>query len=254
MRGFYGRFADFYDRLMDDVDYDAWADSVCALFGAYGGSGGVRNVTDCACGTGAITVRLAERGYRMTGIDLSPDMLRVAQDKARAHGLSIPFVQMDITSFSTHRKADAVTCCCDGVNYLTDEDRVRAFFDSANGNLRDGGLLLFDLSTPYKLEHMLGCSMMGEDREECTYLWENTFDPASGLLEMRLHFFVPEGNGSYMRFDETHIQKSYSTEQIEKLLDGCGFALLEAQEAFTGEDPGPECERIQYVARKRRNI
>ncbi len=253
MRGCYGRFADLYDRLMDDVDYDAWADSVCTLLGVYGETGGVRTVTDCACGTGAVTVRLAERGYRMTGIDLSPDMLRVAQDKARAHGLSIPFVQMDITAFRTHRKADAVICCCDGVNYLTGEERVRAFFNSANENLRDGGLLLFDLSTPFKLEHVLGCSTMGEDRKECTYLWENTFDPVSGLLEMRLHFFVPEGNGYYSRFDETHIQKSYSREQIGELLDRCGFTLLEAKEAFTGKEPEPECERIQYVARKKGN-
>ena len=254
MQGMYGRFADLYDRLMDDVDYDAWADSLCALFGVYGGPDGVRTVTDCACGTGSLTVRLAERGYRMTGIDLSPDMLRIAQEKARAHGLSVPFVQMDITGFRTHRKADAVICCCDGVNYLTREEQVRSFFRSANGNLRDGGLLLFDLSTPYKLEHTLGCSTMGEDRSECTYLWENTFDPGSGLLEMRLHFFVPEGNGLYMRFDETHIQRSYTAERTEQLLNGCGFVLLEAKEAFTGRDPGPECERIQYAARKKGNI
>ena len=253
MQGCYGRFADLYDRLMDDVDYDGWADSLCALFGTYGDNG-IGTVTDCACGTGALTVRWAERGYRMTGIDLSEDMLRVAQEKARAHGLFVPFARMDMTSFRTHRKTDAIICCCDGVNYLTEEKQVRSFFASANANLRDGGLLLFDLSTPYKLERVLGCSTMGEDRKECTYLWENTYDPSSGLLEMRLHFFLPDGKGTYTRFDETHIQRSYSREQTEKLLDGCGFALLEAKEAFTGKDPGPECERIQYVARKKGNI
>ena len=254
MQDRYGRFADLYDRLMDDVDYDLWTDSVCTLFGAYGEDGGIRTVTDCACGTGALTVRLAERGYRMTGIDLSGDMLRLAQEKARSRGLSVPFVQMDIASFRTHRKADAVICCCDGVNYLTEEAQVRSFFRSANENLRDGGLLLFDLSTPYKLEHVLGCSTMGEDRKECTYLWENIYDPESGLLEMRLHFFIPDGKGTYTRFDETHIQRSYSPEETEKLLNGAGFLLLEAKEAFTGSDPGPECERIQYVARKKGNI
>ena len=78
-------------------------------------------------------------------------MLAAAQEKMRRMGLRIPFVQQDMRALRTHRKMDAVVCCCDGVNYLTGPDDLGAFFRSAHACLRDGGLLLFDVSSAYKL-------------------------------------------------------------------------------------------------------
>ena len=248
----YGRFADLYDKLMDDVDYDRWADSVAELIRQYAGPEKGLSVLDCACGTGEISFRLAGYGYSVTGADLSEDMLRSAQEKARRHGVQIPFVRMDMRQLRLHRKVRVITCCCDGVNYLTDTKSVREFFLSAAENLEKDGLLLFDLSTPYKLEYVLGCGQMGEDREDCTYLWENLYDPESGLLEMRLHFFVPENGRSdrWIRFDETHIQRSYDTDTVKRLLEECGFTMLSATDAGTGKEPAPDCQRIQYAARR----
>ena len=165
-------------------------------------------------------------------------------------GFRIPFVRMDMQQIALHRRVDAITCCCDGVNYLADLAEVERFFHSAHAALRENGLLLFDISSEYKLAGVLGCNTMGEDRPACTYLWENMFDEQSRLLEMRLHFFVPEQNGRYRRFDERHVQRAHTEAELRALLERCGFSILSVTEAFTDRPPSAETERIQWTARR----
>ena len=154
------------------------------------------SVADCACGTGEITLRLQKRGYTMTGVDRSTDMLAAAQRKARSAGIKIPFVAQDMRALCVHKPVDAVVCACDGVNYLLDGGDVHAFFTAARAALKPGGALLFDISSDYKLEAVLGMNTFGEDAGECVYLWKNAFDPKTRLLEMNLAFFVPNGAGN----------------------------------------------------------
>ena len=247
----YGEFALLYDRLMADVDYPAWARYVMELAERFLKKPGEAPVAavDCACGTGEISCLLAGSGWSVTGVDISPDMLGVAQQKARGKGLSIPFVQGDMQSFSTHRPVDVVLACCDGVNYLAGTEGAARFFAAANRALRPGGLLLFDVSSAYKLEHILGGRLFGEAGEDWAYLWQNAFDPETRLLEMDLTFFVETG-GSYRRFEETHIQRAYGVEELNGKLQAAGFDVLGVYEAFTTAPHRPDSERIQWVARK----
>lgn len=244
----YNRFSLVYDELMQGVDYDAWATYLDDLLRARGvGEGGL--VLECACGTGAVTTRLSQRGYRMVGSDQSGSMLERAQENARRQGLRIPFVQQDMRTIQAHRLADAVICACDGVNYLTRVADVRAFLHNAHAALKEGGALLFDVSSAHKLAHTLGCNTFGEASDRCVYLWRNQFDENSRLLEMQLTFFIREGEG-YARFDETHIQRAHTQEELTRLLHETGFTDVEAYGAFTRDAPSPESERIQFVACK----
>ena len=246
----YQEFAAFYDRLMADVDYALWADYLKDLLHSNGILPGDA-VLDCACGTGEITLRLHQAGYRLTGSDCSEQMLAIAQQKARKAGAKIAFVQQGLQRISVHKPVSAITCACDGVNYLLSQKDIAAFFAGANLALKDGGLLLFDLSSAYKLEHVLGGQTFGEDEKSCTYLWQNCFDPKSGLLEMRLAFFVPDGDGMYKRFDERHVQAAYLQEDLTKELERADFCILGVYEAFTKEAPKRESERIQFIAQKK---
>lgn len=137
----YGDFAGMYDPLMKDVDYDSWAEYLLRFMGAE-----KLRVTDCACGTGEITLRLARAGHIMTGVDISGDMLRIASEKARRAALKIPFVEQDMRKLALHRPQDAIICACDGVNYLDSLKAAEEFFEAANAALKVGGLLLFDIS------------------------------------------------------------------------------------------------------------
>ncbi len=245
----YMHLANLYDVLMRDVDYDAWAGYVLGLLREYGVTEGA-SVFDCACGTGALTLRLAQAGYRAVGFDCAEAMLERAQRNARAAGLRIPFVCQDMRRLSTHHPAEAVTCACDGVNYLTSVADAEAFFHSAYAALMDNGLLLFDVSSAYKLECVLGGQTYGEDLPECAYLWRNVFDPQSRLLEMDLTFFLPDAEGRYLRLAERHVQRAHSVRELNNALARAGFEVLAIYEAFTRRGIREEAERIQFVARK----
>ena len=129
----YQGFAEIYDELMNDVNYESWADYYTRLLSIYGIRSG--KICECACGTGSLTLPLYRRGFQMTGVDLSREMLWQAAQKARKNGIAIPFVQQDMRCLNLHKPVDAVLATCDGVNYLLDDDRLSAFFAAARAAL-----------------------------------------------------------------------------------------------------------------------
>lgn len=245
----YNAFAALYDPLMADVDYAEWTNYLLELL-QLGDILPGEPILDCACGTGEITIRLQKAGYQLTGADLSPRMLEIAQQKARKAGAKITFVCQPMQKICVHKPVSAINCACDGVNYLLSDADVDDFFSGANQALKDGGLLLFDISSAYKLEHVLGGQTFGEDRKDCTYLWQNYYDPKSRLLEMRLAFFTPDGNGAYQRFDERHVQRAHTQQEMIAALERGGFDVIGVYDAFTKTAPKDASERIQFVAKK----
>lgn len=242
----YGRFAEFYDAMMHDVDREAWADYVDSLLKEYG----AHTVLDCACGTGAMSIALYRRGYHVTGNDVSPDMLMKARSNAfRAGAKLIIFICEDMRRLRIHKPVDALLSVCDGVNYLTSTTDVFSFFQSAYGCLKPNGVLLFDVSAPYKFESILGNNTFTEETDSYAYIWKNMYDPKTRLCEMNLTCFVKNGDG-YDRFTETHLQRSHTVEELTGLLERAGFTDIRAWEAFTQNPARPDSERIQFAARK----
>ena len=220
----YTGFAEVYDTLMNDVHYGAWADMYARMMTAYGIPRNAK-VCECACGTGSLTLPLQQLGYEMMGIDLSQEMLWQAAQKARKAGFGIPFIRQDMRQLRLHRPVDAVLATCDGVNYLLQDVDAAAFFQSAWDAIKPGGGLFFDVSTPYKLEHLLGSQFMGEDRRDVTYMWQNRYFPERQQVEMHLAIFVKEPDGRYRRIDEEQVQRAYQAEKLVALLQSIGRLL-----------------------------
>ncbi len=239
----YSRFARVYDALMADVDRAAWAEYILSFLPRPGLA-----VADAACGTGALTIPLARAGHRVTGIDASEDMLFIASEKARLARLDIPFICERMEHLSLHRKMDAIVSACDGVNYLSSRAGVTAFFDAAMKNLAPGGLLIFDISSRYKLSHILGNNTFTAQEDEAAYIWQNEYDEANRLIRMDVTFFEKAPDGRYERFSETHIQRAHSVREITAWLASAGFTDIRVYGAFTHDAPEEECERIQFVA------
>lgn len=241
----YRQFAALYDRLMDDVDYDAWAAHYLRLMGLALGE----RVAELGCGTGEMTLRFAKAGYSILGTDLSPEMIAVAQEKARAWGVRADFAVQDMARFALPRRVGAVFCACDGVNYLKDLGKVRRCFSRVFDALRPGGVFAFDVSAPHKLRGMAG-QMYGEDREDLTYLWMNAWSEEERLLSMDLTFFVRQENGLYRRFEERHVQRAHEVNELLCALGEAGFADAAAFSGMTEEAWRPEDDRVHFVARK----
>ena len=120
---------------------------------------------------------------------------------------------------------------CDGVNYLTAPEDVRAFFRAAHAALRPGGVLCFDCSTRHKLEDTMGDAFFGEEREGLAVLWQNRLNRQTHVVTMDVTFFVREEDGRYRRFRETHRQRAHDMQELRAWLEDAGFEGVR----FTGE-------------------
>ncbi|MGD6818176.1 class I SAM-dependent DNA methyltransferase [Metabacillus sp. 113a] len=247
----YTGFAGIYDHLMKDVPYRDWADLLDRLMKEHGNGG--KKIMDMACGTGEITVLLAQKGYMAAGADISEDMLAVAIQKAEANKVEIPFFNQDMREMEGHHQSyDAVMMNCDSLNYLLEEEDVRQTLHSAAAMLHAGGLLLFDVHSLYKMEHILQGATFADAGEDVSFIW-NCFEgdhPYSADHE--LSFFIKDPDGRYSRIDEFHQQRAYAPEQLLSWLEAEGFEVLEHFSDFTPGTLLEKSERQFYAAKKNR--
>ncbi len=234
----YGCLAAYYDRLMTDFDYDGY---LKLLDAELSGSEGV----DLCCGSGRITIALAKKGFRMTGVDVSPEMLGEAVVNARANGVRPLFVQADATTFRPGREVDFATCVCDGVNYVKTKD-LAVFFANAACFLKKGGKFVFDVSTEYKIKNIISDNVFFEDYDDLTYLWTNS--RFRGGVNMELTFFVRDDDGKYVKQTEEHTQYAHTVKDVESALEGKFF--YRASDFENGGRPGAKTTRIVWVCER----
>ena len=243
----YTGFAQVYDAFMDNVPYEAWCDYICGILKENGIEDGL--VLDLGCGTGKMTRLLRQRGYDMIGVDLSGEMLEVARE-AEKDDISILYLQQDMREFELYGTVRAVICVCDSLNYILEPEELRRVFSLVNNYLDPGGIFICDMNTLYKYRQILGDSVICETRKEECFIWENYFDEESRINEYAMTFFVQRENGLYERIEEFHYQKAYETDQIKELIRASGLELLAVYGENTREEPGPDCERVCFVARE----
>ena len=248
----YTDFASVYDRLMGDVPYEEWARYYADLL-AHEHIGPGSRVVECACGTGSITIPLARLGYRMTGADLSPEMLNLAQQKARNSGVMIPFIRMDMRTLSVQRPVDAVLATCDGPNYLLKDADLLRFFQSAYMALKPSGILAFDVSTPYKLSSRLGDRLFTASEDDLVYVWQGQYDEKRHLLDIHLDIFTGSGDEMYRRIQEDQRQRAYTQDELMTLLDQAGFSSIRVYGDRTLVSPELDALRWHIIAQKGAN-
>ena len=245
----YEDFASVYDALMDDYDYDAWAQHYLNLMRDAEGNLPAR-AAECACGTGSLTVRLAGHSINIVGVDLSRSMLRHAEEKARQWGVEAAFVCQDMKKLQLPRRVGAILATCDGVNYLTRPEDVQAFFSAAYAQLIPGGKLCFDCSSRHKLQEVMGDGFFGEERDGVATLWQNRYNQDTNVITMDVTFFVREEDGRYRRFREEHRQRAHSEQEILSWLEEAGFERIHSYGEMREDAPRVEDMRIHYVAEK----
>lgn len=109
----YEKFASVYDAIMDDSLYDKWTAFSLRHFPK-----GKKTLLELACGTGIQSVRFAQEGLEVTGLDLSSDMLKIARKRAQAAGFDLPFLQANMLDLSAAGQYDLITCYSDSLCYM----------------------------------------------------------------------------------------------------------------------------------------
>jgi ubiquinone/menaquinone biosynthesis C-methylase UbiE len=243
----YSYLAEYYDMLMDDVDYEGWCSFIEEISSTY--ELHPHNILDTACGTGNITIPMSHKGYNLWGVDISEEMLTIAENKARNKKLNIKFVKQNMTDLELNKSFDTVLCMCDGVNYIVEEEALFKYFNIVYNMLNRKGLFIFDISSIYKLSNILGNNTLFQEKDNYCYVWENSYFEDENILEMRLNFFIPQQD-MYKRMEEYHVQKAYSEEYLIKLLADTGFKNIKTFGDMTLERPNCSSERIFFSAQK----
>lgn len=243
--GSYENFARVYDELMDNVPYEEWAQFILNLLQDRKITEGL--VLELGCGTGKLMTLLGKAGFDMIGVDNSVEMLQIAREKTSQDFL---YLLQDMREFELYGTVKAVISVCDSVNYITKKEELRKVFQLVNNYLDPEGLFIFDFNTEYKYRELIGETVIAEDREDVSFIWFNEYDEESHLNDIDLKVFVQEEGDIYRKFQEEHIQRGYTLDEIKQLLEESGLIFLEAYEEYTTQAPQPDSGRIVVVAQE----
>ena len=214
----YTSFAKVYDTFMDNVPYEEWAEYLAELLQEYDIEDGL--VLDLGCGTGSLTEILATKGYDMIGADGSAEMLEIAMEKKAQSGHDILYL-------------------------------LEQVFRLVNNYLDPEGIFIFDFNTEYKYKEILGEQTIAEDREDCSFIWDNYYYEDESMNEYELTLFIKEQDSNlYRKYQEMHYQKAYTLDAMRELIEWSGLEFVTAYDAYTRKAPTETSERICVVARE----
>ena len=244
----YTDFAMVYDTFMDETPYELWKNRLVTMLGEDGIEDGL--VLDLGCGTGTLTELLSEAGYDMIGIDFSQEMLAIAQEKRAQSGHQILYLEQDMREFELYGTVRAIVCICDSINYLLEKEDIITTFKLVNNYLDPKGLFIFDFNTVHKYRDVIGDTVIAENRDACSFIWENYYDEEECINEYDLTIFVKEEEELFRRFNETHYQRGYTLAEMKEMIQASGLLFVRAIDADTMEEPTDESERIYIMARE----
>lgn len=243
----YGSFAEYYDSLTSNVDYRKTAEYVSDILNGNGINKGI--LLDLACGTGTMSLIMAQKGYDVIGVDNSPEMLGEAREKALEAGEDILFLCQDMCSIDLYGTVDCTVCLLDSLNHLESKEELLEAFKRVSLFTVPGGLFVFDVNTEYKHKYVLGDNTFVYDNDDVYCVWQNEYDDESKTVEIFLDFFQEE-NGLYRRSSEYFAEKAFSDSDIKNLLSEAGFTDIKAYGELRKTAPSDTEERVFYVARK----
>ena len=250
MKDLYEALAPFYDAFNGDLDYGKWADFIEESFRRYY-SGKVESVLDLACGTGRMTEELCRRGYDMIGVDISPDMLAVARASAERKGMAdrILYLCQDMCEFELYGTVEAVVCCLDAVNHVTDRAALSRCFHWVHNYLVPNGLFLFDVNSPYKFREIYGDRAYVLEDEGVVCAWQNHFSERTKLCDFYISLFEETESGLYERTDTARRERLYTIPMLRRLLKENGMELLCVCPDFSFGNIQENSERYYVAAR-----
>ncbi len=244
----YDALAARYDALTGDVDYAAWADYIEKHFAR--AAIPVHTVLDLACGTGTLTCLLAERGYEMIGVDQSEEMLAVAAEKGReVSGIPPIFLHQSMQALDLYGTIDACVCCLDSVNYVTRPVDLRRAFQRVSLFLMPGGLFLFDINTPDKLQGLDG-GMFIDETDDTYCVWRADYSRRRKVCTYGMDLFFRGEYGLWRREEEVHEEYAYEPGELESYLKEAGFGQVRQYGELKFRAPRDGEQRIFFVARK----
>lgn len=245
----YGIFSSVYDILTENVEYEKLAEKIRSLLSLNGADGGL--LLDLGCGTGTLSFLLEKYGYDIIGIDMSEDMLAVANEKKYEEGSNALFLCQSIEKLDLYGTIDCAVCSLDTVNHIDSLDKIREAFRRVSLFMSMGGVFIFDFNTVYKHRKILGDNTFVYDMDEVYCAWQNEFSEDEMKTSVDLDFFIKDEDGEkYERYGESFFEYAYDEKKIVSLLTECGFTVLGQYDDYSDSPVSETTQRITVVAKK----
>ena len=242
----YHALAASYDRLTNDVDYEATVEFYMQILAREGVK--PRSVVDLACGTGSVTEILAKKGYPVLGVDMSEEMLTEAAMKTMDLNPMPRFSCQKLQELGLPRAVDLAVCALDSLDYITDPADCAEAIRRVYKALNPGGIFIFDVNTPEKLRAMDGQVFLDED-DDVYCVWRGEFDEQTNICSYGMDLFQRRGEVWHRSFEE-HREYAYSQAQLTRYLKDAGFTHIEVYADRLFEAPRDGEQRIYFKARK----
>lgn len=242
----YHALATSYDRLTNDVNYRDTVEFYKQIIAREGCA--PRTAVDLACGTGSVAILLAQEGLRVTGVDLSEEMLAVASQKAQDLKNPPLFVCQPLQQLHLPRGVDLAVCALDSLDYIIDPDDCQKAIGRVFKALNPGGIFIFDVNSPEKLRAMDGQVFLDED-DDVYCVWRGEFDEDTNICSYGMDLFQRSG-ALWQRSFEEHREYAYSREQLIEYLKNAGFCRIRVYGDRRFQAPEPGEQRIYFSARK----
>lgn len=247
----YDLLAPFYDRFNGDINYSEWADFIEKIIEKHYRQGKPELVLDLGCGTGSMTLELAGRGYDMTGVDYSAEMLDIARQRAIDAGLSdkMLWLMQDMREFELYGTVDVAVCCLDGINHLIGSGDLDKTLDLVHNYLIPDGLFIFDINGRYKFENIYADRSYVIENDGAVCIWQNYYNEKNKLCDFYITLFCEDSDGRYERYDELQRERMYTLRAIKAALARNSLELIGAWSDFEFNNASDESERIYVAAR-----
>lgn len=225
----YNQFAWYYDSLMEPSFYEDY-------FRFIQKHASFNSVLDLGCGTGRLDLPLSEITTYLEGIDLSSQMIEIAQENVQKGHFEVA----DMTTYQPSCTFDLVLCVCDSLNYILGFENQIKVLKMAYQALNEQGTLIFDIHSPYKMNELFKDYFEEEENEDFYFYWRVRKTADYQIT----HYVIIEDLNDDVRLEEKHIQESYPIEWYINALKEMGCTSIDYKDDFQ------ENQRIVFIVKK----
>ncbi len=245
----YTYLAPLYDKLMEDVDYESWADYIDEIIQEHHSA--PEKILELACGTGSVALSLEEFGYyEIVATDLSEEMIAIAKSKASKVTSSVRFKTMDFLNIMPDEHFDVIFSVFDSVNYLKSEAEILSMLSGCHNILNDRGLLIFDFSTPKN--SLQAVDYLNNEEAQVNnlrFFRTSEFDAQKKLHinKFEIELLDKDKKSVIKQFQEVHTQHIYTLEEMLSILEQTPYHLVAKYGDFDLLDANENSARITLV-------
>jgi len=243
----FANYARYYDLLYRDKNYAGETDYIQSLI--LRDLPGAKTLLDLGCGTGRHDILLAQKGYAVTGIDMSLEMLAIAKSQCS----SVNFIPGDIRTVRLDSAFDVITSLFHVMSYQTSNRDLTAAFSTVRAHLKPGGIFIFDCwygAAVLTDRPTVRVKRLEDDKIAVTRIAEPFMHPQENLVDVNYHVFVRDkASGTVDELHESHLMRYFFEPEIEQLLEKENLSIVEKSEWMTGKRAGFDTWGVCFVVR-----